>query len=143
MKQTLKPGIVHELRYRVPASKIVAALYPEAAELQLMPRVFATGFLVGLIEWACIQAVNPHLDWPREQSVGTRVNVTHDAATPPGLDVTVRTTLVAVDGRRLVFEFEASDGRDTISRGIHERVVIDASRFEEKVRRKAIEQPSE
>jgi hypothetical protein len=46
-----------------------------------MPEVFATGFLVGLLEWTCIQAVNPHIDWPREQTVGTHVNVSHEAAT--------------------------------------------------------------
>ncbi len=84
MKDTLKPGIESELSFRIPESKTVPALYPESAEFQAMPGVFATGFLVGFIEWACIQAVNPHLDWPEEQTVGTRIDVTHVAATPPG-----------------------------------------------------------
>jgi fluoroacetyl-CoA thioesterase len=136
MKVSLKPGITHELRFRVPESKTVPHLYPEAPEFQTMPRVFATGFLVGFIEWACIQALHAHLDWPREQSVGTHVNISHLAATPPGLEVVARVRLVEVDGRRLVFEIEASDGVDVISRGTHERFIIDAERFVQKVRQK-------
>ena len=137
MKATLTPGITHELRFRVPETKTVPHLYPEAAEFQAMPPVFATGFMVGFIEWACIQAVNPHLDWPREQTVGTHVDVSHDAATPPGLEVRARVRLVEVDGRRLVFEVEASDGVDVISRGRHERFVIDAWKFSHKAKQKA------
>lgn len=136
MKESLRPGIEHEFRYRVPPSKTVPALYPEAPEFQQMPQVFATGFMVGFLEWTCIQAINPHLDWPREQTVGTRVNVSHDAATPPGMEVTARVKLVQVEGRKLVFEVEASDGVDVISRGTHERFVIDAERFTQKIKRK-------
>lgn len=143
MKDTLRPGLRHELRFRVPETKTVPHLYREAPEFQLMPEVFATGFLVGFIEWACIQAVNPHLDWPREQSVGTHVNVSHLAATPPGLEVTARVQLVEVDGRRLVFEVEAVDGIDVISRGTHERFVILAEKFGEKARRKRSEAAKE
>src|SRR4029453_8362930 len=67
MRDTLRAGLRHTFTYRVPATKLVPTLFPEAAEFQAMPRVFATGYLVGLVEWTCIQAVNPHLDWPREQ----------------------------------------------------------------------------
>ncbi len=137
MKDSLQPGITHEFRFRVPESKTVPALYPESPEFQAMPRVFATGFLVGLIEWACIRAVHAHLDWPREQTVGTHVNLSHLAATPPGLEVVVRVRLVEVDGRRLMFEVEANDGVDAISRGTHERFVIDAERFIRKTRQKS------
>ena len=68
MKAALKPGLSHELKFRVPDTKTVPHLYPESPEFQAMPEVFATGFMVGLIEWACILAVNPHLDWPTEQT---------------------------------------------------------------------------
>lgn len=128
-RDTLRPGIAHTFRYRVPADKTVPALYPESPEFQLMPRVFATGFLVGLIEWACIQAVKPHLDWPREQTVGTRVDVTHTAPTPPGQEVTVEVELTAVDGRRLGFQVSARDDAARICEGRHERFVIDAEKF--------------
>jgi fluoroacetyl-CoA thioesterase len=101
-----------------------------------MPEVFATGFFVGLIEWACIEAVNPHLDWPREKTLSTRVDVTHEAATPPGLKVTVRVELKVVDGRWLKFELEAKDGVDVIGRGSHGRFVIDHERSDERMARK-------
>lgn len=136
MKESLKPGIEHEFAFRVPPSKTVPNLYPEAPEFRLMPEVFATGYFVGLIEWACIQAVNPHLDWPREQTLGTQVNLSHVAATSPGLEVTVRVALKEVDGRRLIFEVEASDGVDVIGRGSHVRSVIDRERFDERLARK-------
>ena len=137
MKATLKAGIEHELRFRVPDSKTVPALYPEASEFQAMPRVLATGYMVGLIEWACIQAVNPHIDWPNEQTVGISINVDHTAATPPGLEVCARVKLIEVDGKRLVFETELSDGVDNISKGTHERFIVNAEKFIRKVRQKA------
>lgn len=137
MKDTLKPGLEHELRFVVPPSKTVPALYPESPDFQSMPPVFATGFLVGFLEWACLLAVKPHLDWPREQTVGTHIDVSHLAATPPGLVLTARAKLVRVDGRRLTFEVEADDGIDVISRGTHERVVILREAFDAKLADKA------
>ncbi len=136
MSSGLKTGLVSELRFQVPYSKTVPALYPEAPEFQHMPEVFATGFMVGLLEWACVQAINPYIDWPDQQSLGTHINVSHLAATPPGMVVTVNVTLVQVDGRRLVFEVEANDGVDTISRGTHERFLIDKKKFVEKIKSK-------
>ena len=133
MKETLKPGIRYEHKLVVPQSKTVPALYPESPEFAAMPEVFATGFLVGLLEWACIKAINPHLDWPREQTVGTHINVSHEAATPPGLEVTASVELIAVDGKKLVFKVQAHDGVDLISKGLHERYVINRERFNEKV----------
>ena len=94
-----------------------------------MPEVFATGFLVGFLEWACIRAINPHIDWPQEQTVGTHIDVSHEAATPPGLEVTATVELIAVEGRRLVFNVEAHDGVDLISKGRHERFVINRDKF--------------
>ena len=133
MRDSLQPGIEHEFKYKVPVHKTVPALLPESPEFQAMPEVLATGFLVGLVEWTCIQALKPHLDWPREQSVGTRINLSHEAPTPPGMEVTVRVRLVEVDGRRLVFEVEGEDGVDTICRGTHERFVINYERFMQRV----------
>ena len=137
MKDTLKAGLEYELHYRVPDSKTVPALYPESDEFQVMPRVLATGYMVGLIEWACIQAVNPHIDWPNEQTVGIRINVNHTAATPPGLEVCARVRLIEVDGKRLVFETELDDGVDVISNGTHERFIINAEKFNRKIKQKS------
>jgi fluoroacetyl-CoA thioesterase len=133
MKPSLQPGLTFEFRYTVPEDKTVPRLYPESPEFQEMPRVFATGFMVGLVEWACIQAINPHLDWPREQSVGTDVRLNHTAATPPGLTVTVRVKLEKVEGRKLAFSVTADDGIDKITEGTHERFVIDAAKFNARV----------
>jgi fluoroacetyl-CoA thioesterase len=133
MKDTLRAGLEGIYRYRVPESKTVPRIYGEAADFQLMPAVLATGYLVALAEWACIELIKPHLDWPREQSLGTRVDLSHTAATPPGLTVEIRARLTAVEGRKLVFDIAAHDGVDPISAGTHERHVIDAERFARKV----------
>ncbi|MGO9567847.1 MAG: thioesterase family protein [Desulfomonilaceae bacterium] len=138
MKDTLKAGLTFQFRYKVPTEKTVPCLLPESPEFQLMPQVLATGFMVGLIEWACIQAVNPYLDWPKEQTVGIGINVTHLAATPPELTVTVKVRLDRVDGRKLTFSISADDGIDTISEGTHERFVIDVEKFNAKVSRKLL-----
>lgn len=139
MKDSLVPGLEHRFRFVVPVSKTVPALYPEAEEFQAMPEVLATGYLVGLLEWTCIQVINDHLDWPEEQTVGTHVDVSHLAATPPGLEVTVDVGLTSVAGRRLTFAVEAHDGVETISRGTHERAVIDAARFSSRTQAKLAE----
>lgn len=137
MKDTLRPGLTHELRFRVPQSKTVPALYPESPEFCEMPEVFATGFLVGFLEWACIDALKPHLDWPEEQTVGTHIDVSHCAATPPGLEVTARVELLSIEGRKLSFAVEAHDGMDTIAQGTHQRCIIQRDRFDQKIRAKA------
>ncbi len=136
MKTSLQPGLKYVHRFVVPTSKTVPALYPESEEFVAMPEVFATGYLVGFLEWACVLAIKPHLDWPAEQSVGTHINVSHAAATPPGMEVTATVELIEVDGKRLVFAVQAHDGVDTISEGRHERFVIDKARFEARVRAK-------
>ncbi|MBF0328999.1 MAG: thioesterase family protein [Nitrospirae bacterium] len=136
MKATIKPGIESEFTFHIPESKIVPALYPESEEFQEMPEVFATGYLVGLLEWACIKSINPHLDWPHEQTVGTHIDVSHIAATPPGFEVTAKVRLIEVDGRRLLFEVEAHDGLDLITSGRHERFVINKEKFDSKMRNK-------
>jgi len=139
MKDTLKPGLTHRFQFRISPSKTVPHLYPESQMFREMPEVLATGYLVGLVEWACIEALRPHLDWPREQSLGTRVDFSHLAATPPGLTVTIDVKLEKVEGRKLTFSISAHDGVDRITEGTHERSVIDSAKFlakvSEKVRR--------
>lgn len=130
MKDSLQAGLEHSFVFTIDESKLVPALYPEAEEFSVMPNVFATGYMVGLIEWTCIQALMPHLDWPSEQSVGTRVDVRHLAATPPGLTVTAKVRLTEVEGRKLTFEVEAHDGVDLIAKGTHERFVINKEKFD-------------
>ena len=135
MKASLLPGIEHELRYAVPDTKTVPHLYPESPEFAAMPAVFATGFMVGLVEWACILAIAPHLE-EGELSLGTHVDLSHDAATPPGMDVVARVRLESVDGRRLTFSAVAHDATERICAGGHERFIVDRARFETGVERK-------
>ena len=137
MKDTLKPGLTYQFKFRVPSNKTVPHLFPEAESFQQMPQVLATGYMVGLMEWSCIEAIKAHLDWPREQSLGTHVSFSHLAATPPGLTVTVDVRLDRVEGRKLVFSLTAHDGVDKITEGTHERFVIDAGKFNAKVAEKS------
>jgi fluoroacetyl-CoA thioesterase len=137
MKDTLKPGLTSQFKFRIPATKTVPHLYPESEMFQQMPQVLATGFMVGLMEWACIEALRAHLDWPREQSVGIHVNFAHLAATPPGFTVIVDVTLDQVEGRKLTFSLSAHDGVDKIAEGTHQRFVIDAEKFNARVAEKA------
>ena len=133
MKHSLQPGLTYTFKFKVPENKTVPHLYPESPEFQAMPNVLATGFMVGLFEWTCIQAINPHIDWPRQQTVGIDVKLNHIAATPPGLTVTVNVKLEEVEGRKLVFSIVADDGIDKISEGTHDRFIIDAAKFNAKM----------
>lgn len=136
MKDTLQPGAKARFEYRVPADKTVPHLYPEAHEFALMPTVFATGFMVGLLEWACIKVLEGHLG-PGEGSLGIHVNVSHTAATVPGQTVTVDAECTEVRGRRVYFKVVAHDGIDQISEGTHERMIVPWDKFEAKVNDKA------
>jgi fluoroacetyl-CoA thioesterase len=136
MKNSLKVGIKYEHKFIIPKSKTVPNLYPESEEFKIMPEVFATGYLVGFLEWACILAIKPHLDWPAEQSVGTHINVSHEAATPVGLEVIANVELTKIEGKKLTFNVEARDGVDVISKGVHERFIINKEKFDNKVKEK-------
>lgn len=138
MKQGLKPGIKFEHQFLVPQNKTVPFLYPESEEFLVMPEVFATGYVVGFLEWACVLAIKSYLNWPEEQSVGTYIDVSHQAATPPGMVVNALVELKSVDGNKLTFSVEAHDGVDLISKGCHQRYVINKKSFDERVKRKLI-----
>ena len=136
MKPTLKPGLKHSFSYKVPENKTVPFTYPESPEIAAMPKVFATGFMIVLMEWTCVQLLNQHLD-DGEGSLGTHVDVSHLAATPPGMIVKVDVEIVDVQGRKLMFKITAHDGVDLIGEGRHERVVVAWDRFNAKVAAKA------
>jgi len=137
MKSSLQPGLTVEFKFKVPENKTVPFLYPEFAEGQVMPKVFATGFLLGLFEFTCIKALKPHLDWPSEQTVGIGMNMTHTAATPAGMAVTVKGKLDKVEGNKLTFLLEAFDDLEKVSAATHERFVINAEKFNGAIAKKA------
>ena len=99
MKDALRPGIKYQCKFMSTDSQTVPAMYPKSNEVAVRPEVFATGFLVGFLELACVRAIIPHLDWPEEQAVGTFISVTHEAATPIGMDVTTNVELIGVEDR--------------------------------------------
>lgn len=136
MRDTLKPGDTAQLVYKVPANKTVPHLYPEAHDFQMMPTVFATGFMVGLMEWACMKVLEPHLD-AGEGSLGVHVDVSHVAATVPGQVVTVHAECTGVQGRRVSFKVVAHDGLEKIGEGRHERMIVPWERFVSRVNDKA------
>ena len=90
--------------------------------------VFATPSLVGLMEAAAMRAVGGSLP-DTDTTVGTRIDVSHLAATPLGDEVWAEATLVAVDGRRLTFDLVAHDSVQRIGEGRHERVIVSRDRF--------------
>ncbi len=103
--------------------------------------VLATPVLVGFCEECARTMVDPHLP-PGRKTVGTSIRLDHLAATPPGMRVTVTARLVEIDRRKLRFEIEARDEVEPVARATHERFVIDADRFEKRVREKAEGVPS-
>lgn len=136
MKATFQPGATFTFQYVVPRERTVPMLYPDAPEFVAMPAVFATGFMVGLMEWACIKMMAPHLD-EGEGSLGVDINVNHTAATLPGQTVTVDVECIEVKGRKLSFKVVAHDGIDKIGEGTHGRAVVPWDRFKAMVNVKA------
>ena len=136
MKPSLKAGLTHRFACTVPMNKTVPYTYPEAPDIASMPKVFATGNMIILMEWVCVQLMKPHLD-DGESTVGTYVDVSHLAATPPGFTVTVDVECVKVDGRKVEFKVRAHDGVDLIGEGRHERAVVQADKFLARIAEKA------
>jgi fluoroacetyl-CoA thioesterase len=99
-------------------------------------RVLATPVMINLIEAAALAAVEQSLP-ERHQSLGTRLDVTHVAATPVGMRVRATAEVVRVEGRTVHFRVRAEDERELVGEGTHERVVVNVDRFEARVAQKA------
>jgi fluoroacetyl-CoA thioesterase len=106
----------------------VAAEHTAAAWGSGLLDVLSTPHMVALMEGAAVNAVDPLLP-DGFRTVGTRLDVSHVAATPVGQEVTARAELIAIDGRRLVFRVEATSGAGVIGEGTHERFIIEVERF--------------
>lgn len=132
MKDTLTTGIEHTMTYEVPANRTVPNLLPEASNFTSMPQVLATGYMVGIIEWACMEAIQDHLD-DGEISLGTHVNFSHSAPTVPGSTVTVDVSVVGVEKRAVTFEISARDEYNVMSTGTHTRGVVNREKFESRL----------
>ncbi|MGN1402771.1 MAG: thioesterase family protein [Ruminococcus sp.] len=97
--------------------------------------VFATPMMASLMEQAACNAVAPFLA-EGETTVGTKLEISHDAATPPGLTVTATAEVTAVSGREISFHVTAEDGVGVIGTGTHKRFLVDAERFTLKARKR-------
>ncbi len=97
--------------------------------------VLATPVMINLMEAAAIDAAEGLLR-PGSQSLGTRLDVSHVAATPAGMRVRATAEVTQVDGNRITFRVEAHDEAELIGEGSHERIVVDVERFDRRVRRK-------
>lgn len=98
--------------------------------------VFGTPAMIALMEKTALKSVEPYLQ-EGAGTVGTLLNVTHDAPTPYGMTVWCESELVEIDRRRLVFEVAAYDAKGKIGGGRHERFIIDGAKFQAKANSKA------
>lgn len=136
MSPELQPGLRFAWQYTVPARATVPQLYHDTPFCLDMPEVLATGYLVGMMELACVHGMRSFLDWPREQSLGTMVNFRHLAPTPPGMVLRIEGEVTEVDGQRVRFHVQAWDNLERVCEGTHERCVIDTERFDQRVAKK-------
>src|SRR5262244_2226517 len=125
----LKPGLNGSAELKVAvehtAPRVGSGLVP----------VLATPVMINLIEAAALAAVE-HLLPAGHQSLGIRLDVRHFAATPVGLTVVATAQVMKVEGRTISFHVEARDEREPIGDGLHERVVVNVARFDDRVQRK-------
>lgn len=121
----LEAGLTHEKEIVI--TEDMSAISMHSGGLM----VFATPSMIALMEETALECVAPHLE-EGMGTVGTLVNVTHDAPTPIGMKARAKATLTEVSGRKLVFSVEAYDEAGIIGRGTHERFIIDNERFQVK-----------
>lgn len=121
-------GLTHTSTITVDAHNVAAAI--GSGDLE----VFATPAMIALMENAAMRAVAASLP-EGSTTVGTLINVAHARATPLGDTVSATAVLQEIDGRRLVFHVSASDSCGVIGEGMHERFIVDATRFMGKLTR--------
>ena len=137
MKPTLAPGLTTTREFAVDRERTIDFMGEEA-------RVYATPMLVRDIEVTCRELLLAHLD-AGEDSVGTRVEIDHLAATLLGMKVAITATLAELKGRAAVFEVSATDGLDTICRGRHARFIANVEQVKQRLlqkRAKAFAKPA-
>ena len=131
MKKTLIPGITGEARHRVVTENLVSFRRPG------MPPVFATPWLLDVMETAAYEAIRPHLD-PGEASVGVGVDFKHLAPTPVGDTIVATARVTEVKGKLIRLDFEARDSHELVARGKHVRAVVERKLFDERVKKKRV-----
>ncbi len=130
MKSTLAPGLVARVRLTVDRDRTIDFMGETA-------RVYATPMLVRDIEVACRELLLAHLD-PGEDSVGTRVEIDHVAASLLGMTVELEVRIASVDGRAVMFEVSGRDDVEPIVRGRHGRFVVDVAKTQQRLAAKGL-----
>jgi predicted thioesterase len=98
-------------------------------------RVLATPVMINLFEAAALAAIEDKLP-PGHQSLGTILNIRHIAATPVGMKVFAEAKVLRVENRTVFFAVAAQDEKELIGDGLHERVVVNVEKFDQRVERK-------
>jgi predicted thioesterase len=129
MKDSLKAGLRHTAKLTVTRERTIDFMGEKA-------RVYATPMLVRDVEIACRELLLPHLD-AGEDSVGTRIELDHLAATLEGMAVTLEVELSAVDGRSAKFTVTGSDSVEPICKATHQRFIVDVAKTEQRLASKA------
>jgi fluoroacetyl-CoA thioesterase len=129
MKASLAPGLTATSKLTVDRERTIDFMGEKA-------RVYATPMLVRDIEVACRELLLQHLD-PGEDSVGTRIELDHLAATLMDMPVELKVTLAEVKGRAVTLDVEGKDSVDAICRGKHQRFVVDLKATEARLAAKA------
>jgi fluoroacetyl-CoA thioesterase len=122
-------GMTNEMRLKTGPEHSAQKFYPK------VPNVFGTPFLGGLFEGVSADLMAPHLG-AGEQSVGISMSLKHTAATPLGMEVRAVTEVTQVEGRKVTFRLEAFDEKEKIGEAVHERFIINAEKFNQRVEAK-------
>ena len=125
MKPTLTQGLTHTKQLTVDEGRCITFMGRDAM-------VYATPSMVNDMEFACLDALTPHLD-AGESSVGTHVSIDHLAPTLLGMQVKINVRLVKIEKRSMTFEFSVHDGLEEVGRGSHTRFVVDGAKTRERL----------
>ena len=125
----LTVGMTHEMRLKTGPEHSAQKFYPK------VPNVFGTPFLGGLFEGVSADLMAPHLA-EGETSVGISMNLKHTAPTPLGMEVRAVTEITQVEGRKITFKLEAFDEKEKIGEAVHERFIINAEKFNQRLEAK-------
>lgn len=125
----LEIGIKETMEYIVTEDKLATAVGSGSVA------VLATPMMIAGMEGTAASSVQPHLD-EDQTTVGIKLDVTHDAATPCGMKVRFESELIAVEGKILTFAVQAFDEKDRIGGGTHKRAIVKKARFEERAQTK-------
>lgn len=128
MKPSLAPGLAVTREFAIDRERTIDFMGEDA-------RVYATPMLVRDIEVTCRELLLEHLE-PGEDSVGTRVEIDHLAATLLGMKVSITATLAELKGRAAVFDISATDGLDTVCRGRHARFIANVEQVKQRLKQK-------